>query len=346
MQLVEPEAARPDQKSWQPSLYAALIDSLFQNSWPDARRLALRGHCRRDDGAEDRQRPALAVRRAPDRRHRRRRARSQMRNIRAAHFDADARRRPSIGKPRYAIGAMVYAGALGVWCIVTMLGSDDAVAHMICVAVTIGYTAGGAARNYGRPWIIQCPYRCSRADRLSRGAGAARRILLCRAGACCSCCSSSALKQINLSLHAIFVQGADVELPRSGARQPVRHRAEQHAARPVHVPRRRASCGDEPSLQRDDGAVRRSGASRRHRADIVTACVVAGSISAASGKIILAEIENSHAGDIITTDPDVRPRPFAVMDVPADGRRRRRRAARGHHRAPQRRGADQPSGAL
>ena len=39
-------------------------------------------------------------------------------------------------------------------------------------------------------------------------------------------------------------------------------------------------------------------------ADIVDACVLAGAISAASGKIILAEIEDSQARDIITTDPD------------------------------------------
>src|SRR2546423_6119979 len=50
-----------------------------------------------------------------------------------------------------------------------------------------------------------------------------------------------------------------------------------------------------------DGMVdRRTGA-----ADIVDACVRAGSISAASGRIILAEIEDSQARDIITTDPDI-----------------------------------------
>ena len=38
--------------------------------------------------------------------------------------------------------------------------------------------------------------------------------------------------------------------------------------------------------------------------DIIAACVAAGSISAASGKMILAEIENSQARDMITTDPD------------------------------------------
>ncbi len=39
-------------------------------------------------------------------------------------------------------------------------------------------------------------------------------------------------------------------------------------------------------------------------ADIVDACVRAGSIPNASGKIILSEIENSQARDITTTDPD------------------------------------------
>jgi diguanylate cyclase (GGDEF)-like protein len=42
-----------------------------------------------------------------------------------------------------------------------------------------------------------------------------------------------------------------------------------------------------------------------YAADIVSACVGAGSISAASGRMIVAEIENSQARDIITTDPDV-----------------------------------------
>jgi diguanylate cyclase (GGDEF)-like protein len=44
---------------------------------------------------------------------------------------------------------------------------------------------------------------------------------------------------------------------------------------------------------------------RASATEIVDACVGAGSVSAASGKIILAEIENSQAKDIITTDPDV-----------------------------------------
>jgi diguanylate cyclase (GGDEF)-like protein len=38
--------------------------------------------------------------------------------------------------------------------------------------------------------------------------------------------------------------------------------------------------------------------------DIIAACISAGSISAPSGNMILSEIENSQAKDIITTDPD------------------------------------------
>ena len=60
-----------------------------------------------------------------------------------------------IWEPEYRLGAVVYAAALGVWCYVVLLGSNDPVAHMICIAVTIGYSAGGAARNYGRPLIVQ-----------------------------------------------------------------------------------------------------------------------------------------------------------------------------------------------
>src|SRR5277367_6265594 len=50
-------------------------------------------------------------------------------------------------EPRYTVGALTYAAVLGIWCFITIFGNDDTIAHMVCVAVTIGYTAGGAARN-------------------------------------------------------------------------------------------------------------------------------------------------------------------------------------------------------
>src|SRR5258708_4508080 len=58
-------------------------------------------------------------------------------------------------KTRYQVGAMVQAAAIGTWCSATLLSSDDAVVHMICLSVTTGIVAGGAGRAYGRQWIFQ-----------------------------------------------------------------------------------------------------------------------------------------------------------------------------------------------
>ena len=56
---------------------------------------------------------------------------------------------------RYMFGGSLYAGSLGLWCLVVLIGSDDPVAHMLCTSVTVAYTAAGAGRTYGRPWIAQ-----------------------------------------------------------------------------------------------------------------------------------------------------------------------------------------------
>src|ERR1700761_2707772 len=52
-------------------------------------------------------------------------------------------------------GGSLYAGSLGLWCLVVLIGADDPVAHMLCTAVTVAYTAAGAGRTYGRPLISQ-----------------------------------------------------------------------------------------------------------------------------------------------------------------------------------------------
>ena len=149
MQLAT-ESRSLDQKM-SPSTYAALIDSLFQNPaplfagalmvagaavmtaiktdvallWPCAVFLILSGAAR-----------ALDMHWYIKRRSR---------------ITADEATRWEM---RYQIGAIVYAIALGTWCAVALLLSDDAVAHMICVTVTTGYVAAGAGRTYGRPWIF------------------------------------------------------------------------------------------------------------------------------------------------------------------------------------------------
>jgi diguanylate cyclase (GGDEF)-like protein len=206
-------------------------------------------------------------------------------------------------EPRYRIGAVLQAAALGLWCLVTILGSDDAVAHMLCIATTVGYTAGGAARNYGRPKIVQvhlllCCGPMSLALALHGGfyyISFTVLLVLFFIG----------LKHINLSLHAIFVKALTSSFRESAL-------AGQFDTALNNMPHGLCMFGADGRLAvmnhrfsemmnlSDDFVHRGASAS-----DICAACVAAGSISDASGTMILSEIENSQAREIITADPDV-----------------------------------------
>ena len=70
------------------------------------------------------------------------------------------------------------SGALSRCC-----GSDDAVAHMICMSVTIGYMAAGAGRTYGRPWIFHVQIAARLRPDVAR-AGAARQLPITSAWRC------------------------------------------------------------------------------------------------------------------------------------------------------------------
>ena len=205
-------------------------------------------------------------------------------------------------EPRYTVGALSYAAVLGVWCFITIYGSDDPVAHMVCVAVTIGYTAGGAARNYGHPKIIQnhILLACgpmSLALALHGGfyyLGLAVLLVLFFIG----------LKGINLSLHAIFVKALTSsfrEAALAGQFDTALNNM-PHGLCMFRADGRLAVMNHRFSemMQLPDDFVDR-GASAT---DIIDACVLAGSISAPSGRMILAEIDNTQTRDMITADPD------------------------------------------
>jgi hypothetical protein len=229
----------PDQKM-SPSIYAALVDSLFQNPapmfagavfaavaavmtalksgdhllWPCAALLIVTGAVRAVD--------------------------MQKYKKRNSALTADEAGRWEI---RYQIAAMFYAVALGIWCFVALTSSDDPVAHMIAMTVTSGYMAAGVGRTYGRPWIfhVQIVLACGpmtlglamHGDRYYIG-----------------------MAQANHDQSADdFRSGTRCPRARSGARKPVRHRPQQHAAWPVHVCRRWPSRGHESPLQRHDEPV-------------------------------------------------------------------------------------------
>jgi diguanylate cyclase (GGDEF)-like protein len=205
-------------------------------------------------------------------------------------------------KKRYQIGAMIQAAAIGIWCSATLLISDDAVVHMICLSVTTGILAGGAGRAYGRQWIFQLQAALIFGPTVL--ALALRGTPYYIAMSVVSAVFLAALIQISANLHRIFMQALvarEREAALAGqfdtALNNMPHglcmfRADGRLA----VMNRRFS----EMMNLSDDLVQR-GASA---SDIVADCVGAGSISAASGNMILSEIENAQARDIITTDPD------------------------------------------
>jgi diguanylate cyclase (GGDEF)-like protein len=204
---------------------------------------------------------------------------------------------------RYQIGAMLYAGALGLWCVVALLGSNDAVAHLICISVTLCYVAAGGGRTYGRPWIfhVQMLLACGPLTLILVSYGNPYYVGL----GLFNVVFFLALKHISTSLQKIYVRALI-------AREREAALASQFDTALNNMPH--GLC-----MFRADGQL----AVVNHRftemmnlsedlvhrgvgaPDIVSACVVAGSISSASGKMILAEIQNSQARDIVTTDPDL-----------------------------------------
>jgi diguanylate cyclase (GGDEF)-like protein len=204
---------------------------------------------------------------------------------------------------RYKIGAVFYASALGLWCAVTLLGNDDPVAQLLSLSVTIGYIAGGAGRNYGRPPIayLQFFFAC----------GPMCLALILHGGlyyvslGLLNALFFIALKRITFDLHQVHVRALV-------AGETIASIANQFDTALNNMPHglcmfdaegRLAVMNHRFSEMMDlaDNLVHR-GASAP---DIVSACVSAGAISTASGNMILSEIENSQAKDIITTDPDI-----------------------------------------
>ncbi|WJR77562.1 EAL domain-containing protein [Bradyrhizobium sp. NP1] len=298
MQLVD-QKSRSSREEFEPILYAALVDSQCQNFWPVlfgsacAAVAAILTALKTDNVLLWPCAAAIVaigtVRAFQMRKHERRTSALTYEQAKA-------------WEPHYHVGALAYAAALGIWCFITIVGSDDAIAHMLCVSVTVGYTGGGAARNYGNPRLIQ--------QHIIASCGPMSLALAMHGGlyyiglAVLLGLFFISLRDINLNVHGIFVKALT-----SGFREAAL--ASQFDTALNNMPHGLCMFRADGSLavvnhrfismmELSEDFVRRGVSA----ADIVSACVVAGSISAMSGKIILAEIENSQARDIVTTDPD------------------------------------------
>jgi diguanylate cyclase (GGDEF)-like protein len=280
-----------------PSIYAALIDSLFQDPgplfagalcaaagaimtavktgnpwlWPCVALLVVTGAVRALDTRQYRQRNCGLT------------------SNEAARWEV-----------RYQFGAMLYAAALGLWCVVTLLGSSDAVAHMIAISVTLCYVAAGGGRTYGRPWIfhVQMLLACGPLTLALALYGSPYYFGM----AVLNVLFFLALKHISTSLQKIFVR-ALVAREREAALASQFDTALNnmpHGLCMFRADGRLAVVNHRFSAMMnlcDDLVHRGAGAP-----EIIAACVGAGSLSAASGRMILSEIGNSQAKDIITTD--------------------------------------------
>jgi diguanylate cyclase (GGDEF)-like protein len=300
-----------------PSIYAALIDSLFQDPgplfagalcaavaaimtavktgnvwlWPCVALLVITG----------------AVRALDTRQYQRTKA--SLTPERVARWEV-----------RYQIGAMLYAAALGAWCAVAIIGSDDPAAHMIATSVTLCYVAAGGGRTYGRPWIFHV--------QMLLAIGPLTLALLASGSpyyfgmALLNVLLFMALKRISSSLQNIFVRALlarEREAALAGQFDTALNNM-PHGLCMFRADGRLAVMNHRfnEMMQLPDGIVAR-GASAH---DIIEACEVSGSISAMSGKMILAEIENEHVGNIVTTDPDVlrgRSLSWTVQPMPGGG---------------------------
>jgi diguanylate cyclase (GGDEF)-like protein len=202
---------------------------------------------------------------------------------------------------RYMVGASLYAAALGLWCVIVLVGSDDPVAHMLATSVTVAYIAGGSGRTYGRPWIsqLQVVLACGPMSLALAIHGDVYYVGF----ALLNVLFLLGLKRITTSLHQVYVKALV-------ATERVASIADQFDTALNNMPHGLCMFGADGRLAvmnhrfgtmmglRDD--LVHGGASAP---DIVSACIIAETISAKSGKSVVAEIENSVAGEIITVDP-------------------------------------------
>ena len=204
---------------------------------------------------------------------------------------------------RYHIGAQFQAAAIGLWCSVTLLSSDDAVAHMICLSVTTGILAGGSGRAYGRPSMFRVQAVLQFGAPVIALALRGTPYYIAMSVVCAA--FLMAVMQLSASLHRIFMRAVvarEREAALAGQFDTALNNM-PHGLCMFRADGRLAVMNHRFSemMNLSDDFVQR-GASA---SDIVDACVLAGSVSAISGKIILSEIENTEARDIITADPDV-----------------------------------------
>ena len=203
---------------------------------------------------------------------------------------------------RYQIGALIQAAVIGLWCSTTLLSNDDAIAHMIALSVTTGIVAGGAGRAYGRQWIFRLQATLIFGPAVVALALHGTPYYVAMSVVCAAFLFS--VMRLSGNLHRIFLRAVvarEREAALAGQFDTALNNM-PHGLCMFRVDGQLAVMNHRfgEMMNLTDNLAQTNTSAR----EVVAACVQAGSISAASGDAIIAEIEAAQAKEIITTDPD------------------------------------------
>ncbi len=203
---------------------------------------------------------------------------------------------------RYQVGALIQAAVIGLWCSTTLLSNDDPVAHMIALSVTTGIVAGGAGRAYGRKSIFRLQAILIFGPAVGALALHGTPYYLAMSVVCAA--FLFAVMQLSANLHKIFLRAVvarEREAALAGQFDTALNNM-PHGLCMFRVDGQLAVMNHRLSAMMNlPDYVAQGNTSAR---DVVAACVEAGSIAAASGELIIADIEASQAKEIITDDPN------------------------------------------
>ena len=202
---------------------------------------------------------------------------------------------------RYRLGAIAYGIALGLWGMTVLIRTDDAAAHMLCTTTVVAYTSAGVGRTFGRPNIFHLQVILS--------LGPLMGALIWFGGtyyyalALLSFVFFAAIRRLTSSLQRIYLN-AWIAREREAALVSQFDTALNnmpHGLCMFNVDGRLAVMNHRFSeMMGLPGEVVLRGV---HAREIVAECQRSKILAEDSAQLILSEIENSQAGEIITVEP-------------------------------------------
>ncbi len=207
-----------------------------------------------------------------------------------------------VWEKRYRLGAIAYGMALGIWGVTVLMTTDDAAAHMLCVTTVVAYTSGGVGRTFGRPSIFHL--------QVLLGCGPVFVALVVFGGiyyyalALLSFVFFAAIRRLTSSLQRIYVN-AWIAREREAALVSQFDTALNnmpHGLCMFNADGRLAVMNHRFSeMMGLPGEVVLRGV---HAREIVAECRRSEILAEDSANLILSEIENAQAGEIITVQPN------------------------------------------